>query len=291
MTPEPSLFESRNTGPLFGSRKTRPLSESHAAGSNFESHEAGPLTGGLAGPFRLIDLTLPTPEENLACDEAMLALSEERGTSGILRFWEPRTSFVVVGYSGSVAEEAYVDRCKEEGVPILRRFTGGGTVLQGPGCLDYALVLPIAMHSALETITGTNRFVMQRLRGAIASLLPPQAPLGVNGGTDLTFDRWKVAGSGQRRGTSHLLFHGVILLDLDLPQIGRLLPMPARRPEYRKGRPHEEFVRNLGLPAASVKRAIAHAWGAGEETVDIPPARITSLVDSRYALSSWNFRK
>src|ERR1019366_4870445 len=93
-----------------------------------------------------LDLTLPTPAENLACDEALLDACEAGRHPPVLRFWESPEHFVVVGYSNPVATEVNVEACQAAGVPILRRCTGGGTVVQGPGCLNYALILPIEME-------------------------------------------------------------------------------------------------------------------------------------------------
>src|SRR5436190_1549788 len=93
--------------------------------------------------MNLLDLTLPTPAENLACDEALLDAFEAAGGDGVLRFWEPAEPFVVVGYSNQVAQEVDVAACDAAGIPVLRRCSGGGTVVQGPGCLNYALVLNI----------------------------------------------------------------------------------------------------------------------------------------------------
>src|ERR1041384_3554800 len=93
--------------------------------------------------MKLLDLTLPTPAENLACDEALLDACEGGAADEVLRFWESSTPFVVVGYGNKVAREVNVAACEARGIPILRRCSGGGTVVQGPGCLSYALVLRI----------------------------------------------------------------------------------------------------------------------------------------------------
>src|SRR5688572_6131078 len=93
--------------------------------------------------MRWLDLTFPTPAENLACDEALLDLCEAGFADEVLRFWESPTHFVVVGYGNKVDSEVEVAACRADGIPILRRCTGGGTVLQGPGCLNYSLVLRI----------------------------------------------------------------------------------------------------------------------------------------------------
>ena len=71
--------------------------------------------------MNLLDLTLPTPAENLACDEVLVDLCEDGRADGILRFWEPREYFVVVGYGNRVVVEVNTTACKAERVPILRR--------------------------------------------------------------------------------------------------------------------------------------------------------------------------
>ena len=112
-----------------------------------------------------LDLTLPTPEENLACDEALLELAETGNGGEVLRFWEPNHHFVVLGYANKVVSEINVSVCENRGVPVLRRCSGGGTVLQGPGCLNYSLVLRINRSPPLHSISKANRFIMERNTG------------------------------------------------------------------------------------------------------------------------------
>src|SRR2546425_2938209 len=119
----------------------------------------------------LLDLTLPTPAENLACDEALLDAAESGSGGEVLRFWESPEYFVVVGYANKVATEVNVAACEARGIPILRRCSGGGTVVQGPGCLNYALVLRITEESATRTISAANQFIMERNRDAVETLL------------------------------------------------------------------------------------------------------------------------
>ena len=83
--------------------------------------------------MQFLDLTLPTPAENLACDEALLDLCETESAPEILRVWQPPEHFLVLGYSNPAATEVNRDRAQLDGVPILRRCTGGGAVLQGTG--------------------------------------------------------------------------------------------------------------------------------------------------------------
>src|ERR1700759_1895181 len=107
--------------------------------------------------MNFLDLTFPTPAEKLAGDEALLDWFENHGGDGLLRFWEPGNYFVVVGYGNQVATEVDVPACEAEGVPILRRCSGGGTVLQGSGCLNYSLVLRIEENGPLVSIPSANK--------------------------------------------------------------------------------------------------------------------------------------
>src|SRR5262245_28828367 len=93
--------------------------------------------------MRLLDLTLPTPAENLACDDALLELCEQAGGGEVLRFWEPGQHFIVLGYANQVRAEVKLEACRTDGLGVFRRCSGGGAVLQGPGCLNYSLIVPI----------------------------------------------------------------------------------------------------------------------------------------------------
>ena len=105
-----------------------------------------------------IDLTLSTPAENLALDEALLDLCDSNEIGEVLRFWESPEPFVVLGYGNHTDKEVNAAACASAAIPILRRCTGGGTVLQGPGCLNYALVFRVEEHSEIENVSSTNRY-------------------------------------------------------------------------------------------------------------------------------------
>ncbi|MEW6301993.1 MAG: lipoate--protein ligase family protein [Verrucomicrobiota bacterium] len=235
-----------------------------------------------------LDLTLPTPEENLACDEALLDWAEEGRSGEVLRFWEARQPFVVVGYSNKVHDEVFPEACRACGVPILRRCSGGGTVVQGPGVLNYTLVLRIDETGPLGTITGANRFIMERQRLAVEKLV--HRPVSVSGHTDLAMDERKFSGNAQRRRRQFLIFHGTFLLKLDAALMEQLLPYPSRDPDYRRGRAHTEFLTVLRVPADSLKTGLRTAWNASEPWDAMPDDRIARLVRERYARDEWNLK-
>jgi lipoate-protein ligase A len=239
-------------------------------------------------PMQLFDFTFPTPEENLACDEALLEMCEQGYDKEILRFWEPPSVFVVLGYSNASSTEVDRDACREARVPILRRFSGGGTVVQGPGCLDYALILRTSAAGPLSSIPETNSYIMTRQRHALDLVMG--GGVEVRGHTDLAISATKFSGNSQRRKKRFLLFHGVFLLNFDLPLVSRFLSHPSHEPSYRNGRPHEKFLRNLGVSATAAKRAVQEEWSA-KETLEHPPRYlIADLVRTRYSSPDWIHR-
>ena len=251
--------------------------------------------------MNLLDLTLSTPSENLACDEALLDWCEENGGDGLLRFWEPDNYFVVVGYGNQVATEVNAAACEADGIPILRRCSGGGTVLQGPGCLNYSLILKIDEHGPLANISAANRFIMERNREAIEKqcrMQNAECRIEVRGCTDMALaprspmvDPFlKFSGNAQRRKRHFLLFHGTFLLQFDLGLIDKFLQMPSKQPEYRQGRSHKNFLTNLGLPADAVKEALRGAWGAIQPMEVVPHDAIAFLARDKYVTNAWNFK-
>ena len=242
--------------------------------------------------MRLLDLTLPTAAENLAVEEALLDAAEAGGGGETLRLWEPLTPFVVVGYANQTATEVNLPACEQRGIPVFRRCSGGGTVVQMAGGLNYSLILKISDRPPLQNITTTNRFIMARNCDAIAAIDPSRFPQGfsVRGHSDLCVGNLKFAGNSQRRRRNYLLFHGTLLLNCDLSLMERLLLMPTHQPEYRAHRSHLEFVANLNLPAERIKTALAHAWQAEEELPNPPLEKIQKLAGEKYSTPGWNHK-
>src|SRR5437870_8898663 len=110
-----------------------------------------------------LDLTLPTAAENLALDEALL-LAAEAGESGeVLRLWEWPHPAVVLGSGCVLVEDVDEEACALDGIPILRRSSGGGTVLLGRGCLLYSLVLSQDRSPALTAVRPSYGYILERV--------------------------------------------------------------------------------------------------------------------------------
>src|SRR5688572_16244067 len=159
-------------------------------------------SGNAVRAFRLLDLTLPSPIENLALDETLLDELDDVGGDPVLRFWESSRHFVVLGPSCRLMDDVHVDACEADGVAVLRRASGGGTVLQGPGCLSYALVLPLTLHPQLANIRSTNQFILERMASTLHRWEPGTDFVGTS---DLAIDGRKISGNAQRRKRNALL--------------------------------------------------------------------------------------
>lgn len=173
----------------------------------------------------------------------------------MLRFWETPVECVVLGRSGRAERDVRLAACEAGGVPILRRCSGGGAVLLGPGCLNYSLVLPIAWNPKWREVRYSVRWIMRRMRRALG--LPG---LRCAGDSDLVLDGRKVSGNAQRRTHDAILHHGTLLYGFDAARVERYLPAPAREPEYRGGRSHAEFLGNLPLSRDEIMRRLREAW-------------------------------
>ncbi len=215
--------------------------------------------------LRLLDLTLPSPEENLALDEALLlALNDEvaRGTGApppaeTLRIWESPVRFVVLGVSGRLRAEVDVEACARAGVRILRRASGGGTVVQGPGCLNFALVLSLEARPELRDVTRSYARILSGLRDALD--LEGSEPSGTS---DLAIRGRKISGNAQKRTAHALLHHGTLLHGFDIACLEECLREPEKQPAYRGGRSHPAFVRNAPLTASEIRSRLIAAWPA-----------------------------
>ncbi len=224
----------------------------------------------------LRDLSFPTPEENIAFDEVLFRLADKHGDIEYLRFWESPVYFVVLGRIGKEEDDVLGDAVMAAKVPVLRRTSGGGTVVQGPGCLNYTFVLSKEKNPALNDLRGSYAWLSDKVITALK-------PLGVEAvfrpisDIALANSERKISGNAQRRGKTHILHHGTILYDFDLELISKYLATPKDVPEYRKSRTHKDFIANIPVDPAQFKIGLAKALGLSF-TPQIPaPEELSAL--------------
>jgi len=235
--------------------------------------------------LKYLDLAFDNAAHNLACDEALLELLETGQVKDeILRVWEPAQYFVVLGHANSIRTEVNFSACQEDRVTVLRRMSGGGAVLQGPGCFNYSLFLN-ATHR-FRTVKEGFRYVLERHKKIVQAITGLEVAL--EGISDLAIGARKFSGNAQYRKSRAVLIHGTFLLDFDLSLIGRYLQLPSKQPAYRQNRSHLEFLTKLPVRSAELRERLQESWSAFTALDKIPIDRIEMLVQERYGRKEWS---
>ena len=210
------------------------------------------------------DISFDRPEANLLYDEALFELAEQGRGGEVVRFWESQTPFIVLGRISKLTEDLSLEGVRRRRVRVFRRCSGGGTVVQGPGCLNFTLVISKTAHRELYDLRKSYRYILGKAAAAfrengVPAVFRPISDLAVEEGER------KFSGNAQRRGKTFILHHGTILYDFDLSLITELLTVPKDIPEYRRDRPHRTFVDNVPLPAERIKGILRKAFDALKE--------------------------
>lgn len=241
--------------------------------------------------MRLLDFTFEQPTANLALDEVLLDRVASGHAPPTLRFWESATPFVVIGSGQRCRDVVHVFNCLRDGVPVLRRCSAGGAVLQGPGCLNFALALRYSEYPEAADLHGSYAYIMGRVAEALNTLGIDAQRAGIS---DLEIESRKVSGNAQRRKSTACLHHGTLLHAVDIEAMARYLAEPADRPDYRGTRSHAEFVGALPARAAQLRAAVAGRF-APQETAEAPlPAEIEAahcLAREKYLRDAWTYRR
>ncbi len=210
-----------------------------------------------------LEISFENPGNNVEFDDFLLNLPVD---FPIFRIWESPRYFVVMGRSSPDSDVNWLN-CTCDGVPILRRRSGGGVVLQGPGCLNYTILLSSNLPS-YSTIRGAFESILKIIANNLTNLLPDEMDIELLGISDLCIDNRKFSGNAQRRRKNRFYVHGTILYDMDISLIERYLNMPANQPDYRKGRGHRDFVCNFPVRERSLIRdALIYAFSEIEKLV------------------------
>ncbi len=220
-------------------------------------------------------------------EEALLLEAEEGLRGEILRIWEAPHFGVVVGSGGKLAEEVNLGVCQSLGIPVGRRSSGGGTVVLGPGCLCYTLILSLEKRPYLAGIQDSYAWILGQLQHAFADIFAVR----LDGSSDLQTDGVKISGNAQQRKRRFLLHHGTLLYGMDLALVEQLLPHPPREPAYRLGRPHGTFVKNMGLSRLQLTKLVQKAFDSTKPGENPDRDRVNTLEYERYSQRTWIERR
>jgi lipoate-protein ligase A len=257
-----------------------------------------PVSGG--GPrVRLIDTDIGRPHLTTAIDEAILESRLAGSCPDTVHLYRRVPASVSIGYFQASSSVVDLDACRRDGVPVVRRVSGGGAIYTDDKQLVYALV-----YAPPEPMTAREGFGM-----ACAAIVRALEGLGVvgaraSGVNDVLVGNAKVSGNAQaiRRGV-HLI-HGTVLVDADLdamftylrPQVQKLRAHALDRPEARV----TTLATVLGISPsmADVKRAVAGELAASVgrplEVGTLSPGELEmaqTLERERYTTDEWNLKR
>jgi lipoate---protein ligase len=215
----------------------------------------------------------------LALDEALVRAGPSRP---ILRPWINPPA-VVVGRHQDVRREVALQACTEDGVPVLRRASGGGTVYHDFGTLNVALVLPGWRTDAVDQLAALLLRVLHELGLAVERR-----------SRGLFVGPVKLAGFASLQTPLGTLAHASVLVATDPTTVARYLaPAPADPRPLDSHRAPVTSLRQLGVDVTAPElAAILPARVAGGGTVRAPTAAEWAaherLLASRYRDTGWH---
>jgi lipoate-protein ligase A len=181
--------------------------------------------------FRLLDTGFHNAFYNMGLDQALLE-AVSRGTSlPCLRFYGWKPLAVSIGYFQGLNEEVNIRSCREQGVDLVRRLTGGGAVFHNAE-LTYSLVLPLSHPLAGESIQKSYEILCAGIVRGLKNLGLEALFVPIN---DIECMGKKISGNAQTRKMGALLQHGTILLDNDPELMFTLLRVPPEKAGSRAG--------------------------------------------------------
>lgn len=208
------------------------------------------------------------PARGLALDEALVRTPAPQTT---LRLWRTARC-VVVGRAQLADAEVDAAACRVLGVPVYRRFSGGGAIYQDPGTLDVTLVVRrddplLAASPELARIPGLYRLVTEPLVAAVRAFGLPAAATE----RAVLLDGSKISGVAGWLGREAILVHATLLVDADLATLERVLAGPGA-----PGDPRWERTKSRRVPVTSLAEALG---GVAQGSSDVDAAVAAAFAD------------
>ncbi len=171
------------------------------------------------------------PTQNLTLEERLMSLGQE-----VFMLWRNRPS-VIVGRFSDISAEVNTEFAEANGIPIIRRKSGGGCVYHDLGNVNYTFIV---RDSKALTLEYFSLRVIEALEG-----LRVNAVLEFRH-NDILADGLKISGAAQYHHEGMLLHHGTLLFDSDLSIIPKVLKHSGKvaniRPLLPQDMDTEEFI-------------------------------------------------
>jgi lipoate-protein ligase A len=177
--------------------------------------------------WRLLPLETNNAFMNMAIDEAILNARIAGHVPNTLRFYRWQPSAVSIGKNQNPEAEVYLDACKQLGVDVVRRISGGGTVYHDfEGEVTYSVTAKTA-DLGTNDITTVYFKIYESITDALRLLgIPADFSSGdAKNCPNLTVNGKKISGSSQTLTRGVVLQHGTLLRSVDLPKMFQLLKL------------------------------------------------------------------
>ncbi len=233
-----------------------------------------------------------TAAEQMALDEVLLGRVAAGRRGPCVRFWEWTESVLVLGSHQSVANEIDMSAASELGFGVVRRMSGGGTMVCEPrATLTYSMYCPEAFVHGLtfvESFAYLDAWVVETLRGL-------GIPAGYRPINDIVSPQGKIAGAAQARRRGAVLHHTTAAYATDPGVIPRLIRIGRPALHERGVRSAEKVVTPLrmftDLPLMDLIELLAKSAGGAYGSVgEDELAEARSLAVAKYATAEWTYR-
>ncbi len=154
---------------------------------------------------------------------------------------------IVLGFSGKVKELVDTNLVKLDNIPLIKRFTGGGTVIVDKSTIFGTFIMN---ESDADTPPYPREIMKWSTEFYANSFKIKNQDLTLNE-HDYCIGDLKIGGNAQAIIKSRWCHHTSFLWDYDIKNMQYLL-MPKKRPEYRRDREHESFLDKIKNHVSSV---------------------------------------
>lgn len=174
--------------------------------------------------WRLIENGSQDAFTNMAIDQAISKL-HFKIQKPTVRFYGWKPSAISIGYFQGIKQEVDVDKCKELGVDVVRRITGGGAVFHDEE-LTYSFVCSESSGIVPKNIMDSYKKICNSLVLGFNELDLEASFVPLN---DIIIDGQKVSGNAQTRRDKNVLQHGTILIEVDVDKMFSVLRVPDEK--------------------------------------------------------------
>jgi len=174
--------------------------------------------------FRVIDTGIRDGREQIAFDQALIDARKAGEIPDTIRFLRfPPTA--LIGRHQALSKEVRVDYCRERGIGLVRRITGGGAIYFDEGQLGWSLVF----DRATLGIASLGDLAREICEAAAAGL----STLGIDARyrprNDIEVGGRKLSGTGGFFDDDTLFYQGTVLVDLDPERMVAALNVPQAK--------------------------------------------------------------